>query len=890
MAEKLEFRFDLLKGQTTIIEALDEASKKATGFKAVLGDVGDSAPSFLKLSTAVAVGTAAFEMAKNALHSFIGVLESGIDAAIEKENAINKLNLSLAQTGKYTDAASEDFLAYAETLRKTTRYTDDQIIANAAYLESLTALDTEGLKKATKASADLAATLGIDLHTATSLVAKSIEGNSGALGRYGIQVKKGADETENLTNTLKALSQFSGRAEADANTFGGAIVKMKNALGETYTALGQVITQNPIFIEMINRMGAAFNHLSEFIVDNRGEIISFVNGAINSLGQALIKLNPLFNFILGSMTNILGIIRLSIQGWNELYNSISQFEIINEIIGTFVTGLLEIPKGIIQLIQLLNELANSSEFVSKAFKKAGIDTGDLDKNLQGVSDKIEDIQIQSAKISLPKVYAEGLSNLDQLIGKSQEFLSAQNDAIKNIGNEVIKISDKTLNTQKAVVKNQKDIIVESDTFFTRLGGMFSSWSDFSKKVVDAFSKPDRLTGLTKFETFLDQAGPTFIGNITKGIEGLRSNLTNLATGIGDAILPGLGKITGPFFEMFSKGPEFTKQMIKEFINGIPTIINALIESIPALITALAESLPVVATKLAVLLVSGQFVFKLAEGLIKAFASLPALIWNGIKDGLAEIPKTFIGALIIELPKFIGKLVEGAGEFVFKILEGGALFVANIVAGAAQFTWNIISGAAGFIFEIIKGAGAFTFEIIKGAGLFTWEIIKGAASFVGQILEGAANFVWEIIKGAGSFIAELVKGVGKGIGNFVTGIPVIGDIIGGIGDFFGSIFAKGGLVKPLYAATGLKVPPIEPKGTDTVPAMLTPGEYVVDRTLTTKLDKFLNDQTNQRSMNSLLTQILFELKKPQTVSSEITLNKKTFADIMLELSRSNARTA
>ena len=43
----------------------------------------------------------------------------------------------------------------------------------------------------------------------------------------------------------------------------------------------------------------------------------------------------------------------------------------------------------------------------------------------------------------------------------------------------------------------------------------------------------------------------------------------------------------------------------------------------------------------------------------------------------------------------------------------------------------------------------------------------------------------------------------------------------VGGFTGREFAAGGLVKPLYLAGGWT-----PKGTDTVPAMLTPGERVL----------------------------------------------------------------
>jgi len=855
MADKLEFRFDLLKGQTTIIEALDEASKKASGFKATIGDVNDSGTSFLKLSSAVAVGTAAFELAKEAGHKFIEMLTEGIHAAIEKENAINKLNNSLAQTGKYTAGASADIQAFAEEMRKTTRYTDDQILTNAAYLQSLTYLDTKGLKQATKASADLAAALGMDLNSATSLVAKSIEGNTGALSRYGIQVKKGATETENFANTLKALSQFSGRAEADANTFGGAVTKMGNALGEVHTSMGMVITQNPIFITTINKLSESFNNLSEYINANKGNLIEFINGSLKLFGESILKLSPVFNFIIESLDTMLGVIRLSIQGWSQLLDVMSGLNVITEIVGRFVTGLLEVPKGITQLIQYLAELASSSTMVKSAFDKAGISLDKVNKDYQKLTDQIEDLQVEVASVDFDKSTVAALNNMDSLLGKSKTFLKDQTDSVKKIGQSIIDTSNITLDKQKEVIRNNTQIYTSADNFFERIGKAFSSFSTIGNKLNEIFSKIDRSTGLTQFETFLDKLGPEMFSGITKGMEGARSILTSAVKGIGNMVSSGLGDALAPIFDMFSRGPEYTKKMVKEFVTSIPIIIQNIVDSIPALIEALLETLPEIMVKFGIYLTSGQFVINLAIGILKAFAKAPMLIVNGILEGLKSLPKTMIGSIIQELPKVIGALLAGAFKFVTYIAEGAVRFIGYIVAGA---------------------------------GSFVWEIVQGAGSFVAEILEGAVNFVGDIVEGAGKFIQELmakIPVVGGLFGGGDSGGGIIGDIGGAISDVFD--WNKGGHVKPVYAEKGQKIIPYQPKGTDIVPSMLTPGEYVVDRSTTNKLNDFLNNQQSSQD-KTILTQILFELRKPQTVNTEIIINRKTFADMILELSRSNAR--
>jgi hypothetical protein len=60
---------------------------------------------------------------------------------------------------------------------------------------------------------------------------------------------------------------------------------------------------------------------------------------------------------------------------------------------------------------------------------------------------------------------------------------------------------------------------------------------------------------------------------------------------------------------------------------------------------------------------------------------------------------------------------------------------------------------------------------------------------------------------------------------------------------GSGYAAGGYVKPLYASLGLYIP----NGTDTVPAMLTPGEFVMSRTATSMIGKDTLAQWNRGSI-------------------------------------------
>ncbi len=75
-------------------------------------------------------------------------------------------------------------------------------------------------------------------------------------------------------------------------------------------------------------------------------------------------------------------------------------------------------------------------------------------------------------------------------------------------------------------------------------------------------------------------------------------------------------------------------------------------------------------------------------------------------------------------------------------------------------------------------------------------------------------------------------------------------------------ALGGIVQPLYAASGM----FTPKGTDTVPAMLTPGELVVDADTTKRLQGLVGARSGGGGRTeALLDRIATLLEQRQNIN-------------------------
>lgn len=204
------------------------------------------------------------DAAQKAFSLISGVIGSAIDEANQADQAINKFNLTLANAGNYTKAASDDFLAFASNLQRIGTVSDDAVVGAADSLVSIGKLSGEALKGATKASVDLSAGLGVDLSSAFDLVAKAAAGNTAALGRYGIKVSEEIPKSERFANVIDQINQkFGGLDVGKANTFGGALTSVRNNFNDVLENIGTMITRSPTVIALIKAIGDAFGLIAE---------------------------------------------------------------------------------------------------------------------------------------------------------------------------------------------------------------------------------------------------------------------------------------------------------------------------------------------------------------------------------------------------------------------------------------------------------------------------------------------------------------------------------------------------------------------------------------------------------------------------------------------------
>jgi hypothetical protein len=251
------------------------------------------------------------------------------------------------------------------------------------------------------------------------------------------------------------------------------------------------------------------------------------------------------------------------------------------------------------------------------------------------------------------------------------------------------------------------------------------------------------------------------------------------------------------------------------------------------------------------------------------------IWTPIKDAIMAVWTWVKDKILMPIWNALSAIVRGAFGFVQglwdalgQVVSAAWFFVQNlwdtlgtIVSTAFQFVadlWNglsgIVSAAFGWIVdnvitpmttigEKIAAPIAAAFQSIllffdqwiiqplkSIAESFTrimstmGEKVTAAFSSVFMFFQDLQKFITKAFEPVFQFFGNIGQSIVDGVKKAATGGGItIGGEVGKAAETVKSWFAAGGEV-PLYAAAGVMVP----RGTDTVPAMLTPGEFVMSK--------------------------------------------------------------
>ena len=457
MAEKLIIELDLEKGDvkgatTALAKAGEDAGEKsgrqfAKEFNQRAGrGIGNLAKVAAKATTVVAgLGSA--------LATVIGV--KAVQAAQVQEDAINALNSALLITKNAGLEASDGLQAFASELQQTTRFGDEVLLQNAALIQSLGDLDEQGLKRATKATTDLATALRIDLNSAAILVGKAAAGEVGSFSRYGLAIQKGANNAETFAKALTAIEQkFGGAAQRDVLTFSGSVDQLSNAFGDTFEEIGKIVTQNPKFTKAIKGLTQVFvsagenirafaqdfdlfqtatnslisfnNAVIEYVVapfELAFNVVQVVQSGINTFVASAIAGFAQLGLGISKVLNALGVDNSLTQGLKDFAETSNQVADENLVeLGSKIAGVFDFP--------VADKLSQKNEELRQFFNEAN----QIAAEQGAIRQEAQQTQLQASEqnaIGIQQVYSGVFDGLTSGVEGVENSFAAAQETVKN---------------------------------------------------------------------------------------------------------------------------------------------------------------------------------------------------------------------------------------------------------------------------------------------------------------------------------------------------------------------------------------------------------------------------------------------------------------------------
>lgn len=260
-----------------LVKLQDQASKEIADLNTHIGKLGDtvkgSAPSFLTMASAVAVGQAALAGVKWVAREFVDGFKQVTSAAMEAEDANAKMTQTLENSGKVSKEEIENLKNWAQAEQYKTGIDDEALKSGIAMLGTFK-LSGQTIKDTIPALENLAVmykrTTGEQVGIADWAMkigkAEALPELASQLRRVGIvfddnQIKmmKNGTEAERVATIVQELNaEFGGLAERMAKTTSGRIQIMKLAFSELEESIGgALLTGLAPFIEKLSKWASS---------------------------------------------------------------------------------------------------------------------------------------------------------------------------------------------------------------------------------------------------------------------------------------------------------------------------------------------------------------------------------------------------------------------------------------------------------------------------------------------------------------------------------------------------------------------------------------------------------------------------------------------------------
>jgi hypothetical protein len=223
--------------------------------------------------------------------ALIGSAAMTVRSFMKQQDAVEELASAFRNNGEDAAALVPKYQRLAAALQQQTKYGDEALLTQMAYLRNLGVAESK-LESATKAAIGLAHAYKLDLQTAMMLVGRASQGQTQMLTRYGIVLDDSLNDQEKFNAILKIGADKFVLAKDAAQTLRGRLVQLKNAFGDLLEKVGQQIAEGMKLDQLFVRMKKSVENLIDRL-QKSGAIEKFANNARKALESVLDIANAL---------------------------------------------------------------------------------------------------------------------------------------------------------------------------------------------------------------------------------------------------------------------------------------------------------------------------------------------------------------------------------------------------------------------------------------------------------------------------------------------------------------------------------------------------------------------------------------------------------------------
>lgn len=263
---QLVFQQTQLRASATMLNSLGTAAGRAAAAAqqaaaANIGQqLGQQAGPIAKVTEALGQFRAAYNGAGQGINGVVAALDAGLGSWLawgyaakqatdlvrssvgefaQAESAIVKMESALARNGQLTGEMSKRYQDLASALQDATGIADERWIGVLAKLTTRGA-DPEKIEQYGDAVKNLAAVMGGNVERAAFVFERAMDGQFGALRRFGIEVDKNASQQEKMASAMAQLAKKGGGDfEAQMRTVSGRTAELRNKLSDLKELIGE---------------------------------------------------------------------------------------------------------------------------------------------------------------------------------------------------------------------------------------------------------------------------------------------------------------------------------------------------------------------------------------------------------------------------------------------------------------------------------------------------------------------------------------------------------------------------------------------------------------------------------------------------------------------------